>query len=311
MQVLDTLTKKLPEKTAVALGMFDGVHIGHKTVIQFAIDYAKTNGIKSAVITLANHPRELTQGAAPDLITDLNTRLAIFQELGVDYVLVLNFDEKLMNTSAEEYLQKYLLDTLNAEFVSTGYDHHFGKNRSGSIELLKTWCEKHQVEFVVVGEIDMGSEKISSSKIRELIHAGKIKEANQLLGHKFKIISEVIEGKKQGTQIGFPTANLKLPKDTIIPANGVYYGSCSVEGIAGKFKCAVNIGVRPSFKDGTYKSIEAHLLGFDKDIYGKVLSLELEDRIRDEKKFDSLEDLKNQIKEDILLSSRGGRSPTS
>jgi len=311
VQVLDASTQKLSQKTAVALGMFDGVHIGHKTVIQFAVDYAKTNNIKSAVITLANHPRKLTQGKAPDLITDLNARLEIFEELGVDYVLVLNFDEELMNTSAEEYLQKYLLDTLNAEFISTGYDHHFGKNRSGSIEMLKIWAERRNIQLVVVGEVDMGNEKISSSKIRQLIHAGNIKEANQLLGHKFKIISKVVKGKKQGTQIGFPTANLKLPEDTIIPANGVYSGNCSIEGISGNFRCAVNIGVRPSFDDGTYKSIETHILDFDQDIYGKTLHLELEDRIRDEKKFDSLDDLKKQIKEDILLSSRGGRSPTS
>lgn len=301
MQILDSNIKKLSKRTAVALGMFDGVHIGHKTVIQFAIDYAKTNNIKSAVITLANHPRELTQGKAPDLITDLSARLAIFEELGVDYVLVLDFDEKLMNTSAEEYLQKYLVDTLNVEFVSTGYDHHFGKNRSGSIEMLKTWTKTKGIQFVVVGEVDMANEKISSSKIRELIHAGSIKEANQLLGHKFKIISKIIEGKKQGTQIGFPTANLKLPVDMIIPANGVYSGTCSVEGIEGSFNCAVNIGVRPSFDDGTYKSIEAHILGFDQDIYGKVLHLELEARIRAEKKFESLEDLKKQITEDIKV----------
>lgn len=301
MQILSKTSNKLEEQTAVALGMFDGVHIGHKTVIQCAIDYAKTNGIKSAVITLANHPRKLTQGKAPDLITDLSARLAIFEELGVDYVLVLDFDEKLMNTSAEDYLQDYLLDILNAEFISTGYDHHFGKGRTGTIEMLKAWTESHQVQLVVVGEVDMGNEKISSSKIRELIHAGKIKEANQLLGHKFKIVSKVVKGKGQGMKIGFPTANLKLPEDTIIPANGVYCGTCSVGGIEGSFSCAVNIGVRPSFDDGEYKSIEVHILGFDQEIYGKVLNLELESRIRDEKKFDSLDSLKAQINEDIKL----------
>ena len=301
MQTLDNSTGKIHGKTAVALGMFDGVHIGHKTVIRFAVDYAKTNGIKSAVVTLANHPRKLTQGKAPDLITDLNARLSIFEELGVDYVLVLDFDEKLMNTSAEDYLQEYLLDTLNAEFISTGYDHHFGKNRSGSIEMLKIWSEPRGIKLVVIGEVDMGNEKISSSKIRELIHAGKIKEANQLLGHNFKIISKVIEGKKQGKELGFPTANLKLPEDTIVPANGVYAGTCSIEGIEGSFRTAVNIGIRPSFNDGNYKSIEVHILNFDKDIYGKNLDLELETNIRGELKFDSLEDLKQQIAEDIKL----------
>lgn len=299
MQVLNKTSNKLPRKTAVALGMFDGVHIGHKTVIQQALDYAKANIVQSAVVTLANHPRKLTQGKAPDLITDLNTRLKIFEELGVDCVLILDFDKELMNTSAEDYLEKYLLNILNPEFISTGYDHHFGKNRGGSIEMLKIWTKNHHIKLVVVGEIDMDDEKISSSKIRDLIHLGKIKEANELLGHRFKIVSRVIKGKKQGQVLGFPTANLKLPEDTIVPATGVYSGRCSIEGFENDYKCVVNIGYRPSFDDGNYKSIEVHILNFNQDIYGKDLNLEFEYKIRKEKKFNSLEDLKEQIKRDI------------
>lgn len=304
MQVLDSSSAKLKEKTAVALGMFDGVHIGHKTVIQFAIDFARSHKIKSAVITLANHPRELTQGEAPDLITDLKARLKIFEDLGLDYVLVLEFDLNLMKTSAEEYLKKYLVDILNVEFISTGYDHHFGKDRQGNVALLKTWTPKNNIELVIVGEIDMGNEKISSSKIRELISSGKIKEANSLLGHRFTISSTVIRGRELGRDLGFPTANLEIPKDTIIPADGVYSATCSIEGLDGNFRAVVNIGVKPSLGDDLGRSIEAHILGFDQNIYGRLLNLELEARIRDEKKFDSLEDLKKQISEDILLSSK-------
>lgn len=304
MQVLGSSSIKLKEKTAVALGMFDGVHIGHKTVIQFAIDYARSNGIKSAVITLANHPRELTQGEAPDLITDLNARLKIFEDLGLDYVLVLEFDLDLMKTSAEEYLQKYLVDTLNVEFISTGYDHHFGRNRQGNVELLKTWTQVNKVELVIVGEIDMGNEKISSSKIRQLISSGKIKEANALLGHKFKIRSVVIKGRELGRKLGFPTANLQIPSDTILPVDGVYSATCSIDGIVGSFRAVVNIGVKPSLGNGLERSVEVHILQFDQDIYGKIVDLEFEVRIRDEKKFNTLEDLKKQISEDILLASK-------
>jgi riboflavin kinase / FMN adenylyltransferase len=304
VKVLDSSSLKLLEKTAVALGMFDGVHIGHKTVIQCAVDYARNHKIKSAVITLANHPRELTQGEAPDLITDVNARLKIFEDLGLDYVLVLKFDNDLMRTSAEDYLQQYLVDILNVKFISTGYDHHFGSKRKGDVALLKSWTQQNQVELVIVGEIDMGDEKISSSKIRQLISSGKIQEANALLGHKFKIRSTVIKGRELGRELGFPTANLRIPKDTILPADGVYSATCSIDGIASGLSAVVNIGVKPSIGEALERSVEVHILQFDQDIYGKIVDLEFEARIRDEKKFDTLEDLKKQISEDILLASK-------
>lgn len=299
MQILSANSSKLNLNTAVALGMFDGVHLGHRAVIQPAIDYAKEHKLQTAVITLENHPRELTRGVAPKLITNLDTRLALFEELGIDYALVLKFDQELMSTSAEDYLQKYLLDILNATFVSTGYDHHFGKNRAGSPELLQSWAQTNSIELKIINAVEQASATISSSRIRELINLGKINEANTMLGYQFMIISQVLEGDKRGRQLGFPTANLKLPEPMVVPLKGVYCGSAEYQG--SNYKAVMNIGTRPSFSNSNEVIIEAHILDFDQNIYGKKLKLRLSQRLRDEKKFNSPNELIKQIKKDIAI----------
>lgn len=297
MQILNANSLKLQSPTAVALGMFDGIHLGHREVIQTALNYARIHSLKTAVVTLANHPRELTQGRAPKLITNLDTRLALFEEIGIDYALVLDFDEELMNTSAQDYLEKYLLNILNVNFVSTGYDHHFGKSRSGTPAMLEAWARAHQIRFEVVAAHQLGEQVVSSSHIRELITSGELEEANRLLGYEFMIISRVIEGDKRGALLGFPTANLKLPEDMVVPAQGVYCGQALVQGRS--YRCVMNIGTRPSFTNSLEVIIEAHILDFKDNIYGENITLRLERRLRDEIKFDSTESLVKQIKKDI------------
>ncbi len=297
MQILHPNSPKLQSHTAVALGMFDGVHLGHREVIQTALDYAHSKNIKTAVITLANHPRELTRGGAPKLITNLDTRLAIFEELGIDYALVLEFNETLMNTSAQDYLEKYLVNILNVEFISTGYDHHFGKNRSGTPQMLQSWALEHNVKLNIIDAHKFNNKVISSSTIRELISQGKIDQANKILGYKFMIISKVIEGDKRGIRLGFPTANLKLPEDMVIPAKGVYCGQAIVQ--KQEYRCIMNIGTRPSFTDSDEVIIEAHILNFNNNIYGETITLKLDKKLRDEIKFDSANSLVAQIKKDI------------
>lgn len=280
--------------------MFDGVHLGHRQVIEVAIKYAKQNSFKTAVITLKNHPRAFTQGKAPLLITNLDTRLALFEELGIDFALVLDFDENLMNTSAEEYLQKYLINILNVAFISTGYDHHFGKNRTGTPMMLENWAQSRSIPLKIVDAHKFNGKIISSSEIRDLITKGEILAANKMLGYDFMIISQVIEGDRRGRTLGYPTANLKLPADMVIPAKGVYVGNAEYQSKL--YKAVMNIGTRPSFTDSVEVIIEAHLLDFHEDIYGKNLRLRLEKRIRDEKKFNSTQDLIEQIKLDIETS---------
>lgn len=288
-------------KTAVALGMFDGVHLGHVEIINQAIDYAKANKIKSAVITLANHPRELTQGKAPKLLTDLSMRLSIFQEMGLDYALVLEFDKKLMDMEAEDFLQKYLVETLKAKFISVGYDHHFGKNRSGTPKLLASWAKRHDCVLRVLEPYKVDGVLVSSSMIRDLISSGDIKNANRFLGCKFVIRGLVVDGDKRGQDLGFPTANLKFSDDIQLPANGVYMGSCKIYSNTAVYnkQCLVNVGTRPTFKHDCNVNVEVHILDFNENIYSKVVDVFFTEKIRDEIKFSSPAELAQQIKDDI------------
>lgn len=296
-------SEKLEINTAVALGMFDGVHLGHQEVISKAVDFAKEKNIASSIVTLRNHPRELTKGKAPKLITNLDSRLASFAKLGIDYALILDFDQELMNTSAEDYLEKYLKNILNVSYISSGYDHHFGKGRSGSPELLKTWANKNNIQIDVVDAFIKSDETISSSTIRKLIETGELEKANSMLGHKFLIISKVIEGDKRGRTIGFPTANLVLPEDMVCPAKGVYSAKVRLHDHEGpSYHAVVNVGTRPSFTDSQQIIIEVHILDFNQNIYGKEIELSLETRIRDEKKFNGVSELVEQIKQDIDIA---------
>lgn len=299
MQVIKGYEKEaIPAACAVALGMFDGVHMGHKAIIQPVIDYARQYPeVKTAVITLATHPRALTQGKAPKLLTDLDRRLELFASLNIDYVLVLEFDEKLMQTSAEDYLQMYLKDTLNAEFISIGYDHHFGKARRGTPMLLRDWCQDNHCQLEIVEAFKFNNEVVSSSIIRSLIEDGEIEKANQLLGYDYSISGEVISGDKRGRELGFATANIAYAENIVLPANGVYFAMVKVA--EDYFKSVVNIGFRPTFKDENKLSLEVHILNFTQDIYGEKLELRFLDRIREEKKFNSKEELIEQIKKDI------------
>lgn len=290
---------EIHEGTAVALGMFDGVHLAHQQIIKHAIDYAKKYNLKSAAITLTKHPRELIQGKAPALLTDLDSKLSLFEELGLDYVLLLDFDEALRAMAPGEYLQKYLIETLNSKFISVGYDHHFGKDRSAGPNFLRSWCEEHGLGLYVSEPVSVKDELVGSSRIREYIQEGNISKANLLLGRNYFVSGLVAEGDKRGSQIGFPTANIDLPAQVALPALGVYVAEIKILGE--KHTAVVNIGKRPTFKDNDEPVVEAHILDFDKNIYGMKVELSFIDRLRDEIKFSSQEELIAQIEKDIAL----------
>ena len=306
MQIIEasSLSGGLKEKTAIALGMFDGVHLGHQKVISHAQSFAKKHGLKTGVITLKSHPKEITHRNlktknAPKLVTNLETRLKVFEDIGVDFVLVIDFNEEFMDTSAEDYLNIYLKEKLNTAFISVGFDHHFGKNRSGNIELLRSWTKENGIEMKVQEAFQIVDTVVSSSLIRHLLEHSQIKEVNEYLGYDFRYIGEVIHGEKKGRELGFPTANLKIDPKVQLPANGVYKGYCNIEDDESIYNVAINLGFRPSINAEEILNLEVHILNFDGDIYGKRLDLRFTEKIRDEQKFDSLEDLKSQIKEDI------------
>ena len=324
---------------AVALGFFDGVHLGHQQIIRAAVDYARMHGLKPAVLSLNQHPRALTVGAAPALITDRETKLALLEDLGVELAVLVDFNTELMNTSAEDYMQRYLRDLLDAQYVSVGFDHHFGKQRSGSPDLLRSWGQQRGIAVEVAQRVSLGAITVSSSIIRSLLSAGDIAEVNQLLGRNYSLSGMVVRGDGRGRKLGYPTANIKLNPELIVPAAGVYIVNAS----SGLLRCArnddllslrgashaslaagsgdeaihclglglVNIGTRPTFKLDANISCELYLPDMDIDLYDQELKLEFHSRLRDERKFAGAEQLIKQIELDLAeFRKHQGRTPT-
>lgn len=297
--------ESLKMASSVALGIFDGVHLGHQEIIYSAINEAKKLNLESVVLTFKNHPRSLTIKNTPLLITDYESRENLFFSLGIEKVFGLNFSLDIMNMSPDEYLEKYLIHTLNAKSISVGYDHHFGKNRSGNVALLKDFCKKNDISLNISQEFKINGETVSSSAIRKYLSKGNVKAANLLLGREFKLKGLVTHGEKRGRELGFPTANLKVSDELVRPAAGVYL--CRVNLLQrnnaakakSSLKALVNIGVRPSFGENLMSSIEAHILEYSADLYDRELELEFIDKIRDEQRFPSKDALINAIQEDI------------
>lgn len=296
MQVVRELRKNLFESSSLALGVFDGVHIGHQKVIKQAVDHAGQLGVTSAIVTFSRHPRYITTGIMPGVITPLEERLKLFEALGVDAVVVIDFNEELAKMTAEDYLEKILLGCMNAKSLSVGYNHKFGSDGKGTGDFLKQSCEENNIKINIMSPVKIDNHVVSSSVIRGFIVAGDVASAHQFLGRPFKVKGEVVEGQHLGRQLGFPTANLLVDDELIFPLRGVYKGTVSVDGKI--YRSVINVGRRPTIGDLQKDLIEAHILDFDKDIYGEIIEVAFLERIRDEKKFESLDELKKQITKD-------------
>ena len=289
--------------SSVALGMFDGVHLGHVEIIKNAIDYAKKNNLTSVVATFSNHPHTEITGQAPKLLTSFEDRMELIKNLKVDCVLALEFDSKLRHMSAQDYFTKVLVDCLKAKFISIGYDHKFGFNQEGSPDKLKEWGKKLGISIHVNHPVNIHDEPVSSTRIRKNISAGQVKSASALLGRYYSLTGQVTKGLKRGTELGFPTANLMLPSYFIVPGVGVYVGMASIIDLnKSKLPCVINIGHCPTFKEETSElKVEAHILDFPyKELYKNQIKLEFIERLRDEEKFASKEELIKQIKKDCI-----------
>ena len=296
MLIFREIKQNLIPSSCLALGMFDGVHIGHQKVILDAVKKSGKIDAISAVVTFSKHPQNITARTPTLLITSLEDRLAILEEIGVQTTIVLDFDEKLSRLSAENYLQKYLIDGLNAKSISVGYNHHFGEQKRGNIEFLEKQSEHYGYQLSVIPPISIDGQIVSSSVIRELLSFGNVYQASKLLGRPFAIKGHVVKGKQRGRILGFPTANIKSEANIIVPAAGVYSGVVSIENT--DYYTVVNIGIRPTFGDLTENLIEAHIIDFSGDLYDETIEISFLEKIRDEKKFNSLDELKSQIKLD-------------
>jgi len=274
------------------LGLFDGVHIAHKKIIT----RAREIGRPCAVVTFTKSPLEYLQNNPVSYITSKQDRINVLERAGVDFVYMLDF-EKIMNLSAREYLRDVLIKYFQPKNIITGFNHTFGKNRSGDSEFLSSNQSVYKYKYTRVEPIELDGRLVSSSNIRYLISLARIEEANKLLGRRFSIGGEVIKGNQLGRKIGFPTANVKWGEHIVSPPYGVYKGSVILEGE--EYPSVINWGTRKGIAPVPEAMLEAHILNFDRDIYGKNIEICLEKMLRTEMSFDGIYELKEQIKKDI------------
>lgn len=293
LQVYKEIVPNLIDSSCVALGMFDGVHIAHREVILDAVNKANKLGNKSAIITFCSNPKSVVIGKRVKQINTLDDKLHYIAQLGVDVAIVLEFNDKLLNMSAEDYLEKFLINGINAKSITVGYNHHFGVGKRGTPQFLQEKVSVYGYEFKEVSPIQLDSTTVSSSIIRKYITHGQMDKAQEFLGRPFSIKNTVVHGEKRGRQLGFPTANINIPDDIVAPKNGIYLATAEFDNE--KYVTVVNVGKRPTFADLEKSLIEAYLFDFDGDLYGKEVRINFLNRIRDEKKFDSINELISQI----------------
>lgn len=286
------------QRYAATVGFFDGLHRGHQYLLAQLQEAAEARGLKSLVVTFDGHPRAVLQPSfQPRLLTTLDEKLALIEAAGIDACCVLPFTPELARKTAQEFMRTTLHNSLQTDFLLMGYDHRFGSNGNADLATYAAWGADEEVEVAAAEALYLDGEAISSSLVRRLLTEGDVEQAEEALGRSYAIAGTVVEGKRLGRTIGFPTANL-LPgtAERLIPAQGVY--AVVVEAQGGHWKAMLNIGRRPTVDNGTNISIEAHLLGFQGSLYGEPLRLHFRHRLRDERKFDSLEALQAQLRKD-------------
>jgi riboflavin kinase / FMN adenylyltransferase len=295
-----------PEGTVVTIGAYDGVHLGHRSVIRLVRQRAAERGLRSAVVTFDRHPASVVRPeSAPRLLTDLEQKLELLDETGIDYCLVITFDEARSRESADDFVQEVLVDCLNAADVVVGEDFHFGHRRAGNVPLLRRLgaelgFEVDGIELVGAGGgPGGGDEPVSSTRIRRALVAGDLALANRLLGRDYEVRGVVALGDKRGRELGFPTANVSVPGDILLPADGIYAGWFErPDGTV--YPSAISLGRRPTFYVEAHVSLlEAHLLDFDGDLYDEHAKVRFVARLRDEVRFESVEALVEQIGRDV------------
>ncbi|MBS1717590.1 MAG: bifunctional riboflavin kinase/FAD synthetase [Armatimonadetes bacterium] len=283
-------------ESVVCIGTFDGVHLGHQQVVKRAIETAAAQELPSIVVTFDRHPAALLRPeAVPAALCSLDQKLLRFKELGASMVLILAFDHELAETTAADFLNHILVEKLRAKSLVVGHDFAMGKNRQGTAQWI---AERIPTEIVPAFEIE--GRRVSSSVIRELVHEANLPEAMKLLGHPFTIKGVVVRGQRLGRQLGFPTVNVARSADTVMPGFGVFAGWCVTP--RGRYRAAISIGVRPTV-GGESPTIEAFLIDYPGDsLYGQSVEIELWQKLREEERFESLEDLKVQMSKDVELA---------
>ncbi len=297
--------------TALTIGNFDGVHRGHAQLVKGLSEWRKSleenSPSRCLALTFEPHPRNIL---CPDMpvsrLCDPNEKSQRLKQLGVDDVIIWKFDRDYSETSASEFFSQ-LQSQFNPSLITVGFNFHFGKNREGKPEKLLEWGREKGIDVQIVRPIEGDGELISSSRIRQLLEEGNIATANRLLGRDYSLSNRVVQGDRRGHLLGFPTANLEIPRvhgsSQCTPKPGVYITSTTLEN--GEVHPSVtNIGVKPTVSSEGKRLIESHILNFSGDLYGKWLTVEFRDRLRDERRFGSIDELKEQIQEDSQIARK-------
>ena len=301
MQLFRQLTHASPTPRAMAIGNFDGLHVGHAAVIAAMGSAARAHDLIPSVLTFEPHPRLFFAPSTPVFrLETLATKLRRLRDAGVAHVVMPHFDAVFASLSAEAFLDDVLKKTLNVRAVAVGDNFAFGKNRSGDVAMLKQWGAAEGVEVIVVPPVMVAGAACSSTAIRENIAAGDMVAAATLLGRNYTLSGRVMHGDGRGRTIGFPTANVSLPQNVKLPAYGVYAVRATVDGTA--YDAVANFGVRPTIEHTSRASLEVHVFDFDQSIYGARMEVQFIAKVRDEKKFDSLAALTTQIAEDCTAA---------
>lgn len=288
----------------IALGNFDGIHRGHQAVLGKACRIASDLGAPSAVMTFEPHPVNLFKSdIQPFRLTDENTKAQLIEKTGIDIMFRINFDKEFASITADDFIKNILVDCCRVRHVVIGYDFIFGNKRSGNAQLLEEKARIYGFGFSKVESAGEKEEVFSSTKVRQYLSEGKLKEASNILGRNHFFCGKVISGDKRGRTIGFPTANIDLG-NLLRPKNGVYAVIVKIEGSDKIYKAVANIGKKPTFNSKDDVGLEVHIFDFNSNIYDKTIEVQLVEYIREEKRFNGIEELKGQIEKDCFSAKK-------
>lgn len=288
--------------TVVVLGNFDGVHMGHRKLISRAVEVAKRKNLKSAVFTFSNHPRNLIAGRIiAQSILSQDDKIRIMKKLGVDYVFNVPFTWDICNMSPEEFVKELLVGTFKMKHAVCGFNYHYGSKAAGNPQLLEEMGGQLGYEVDMFEPVMINGNIVSSTFIRGLIETGQVDLCRRYMGERYQVKGEVVKGNQIGRTIGFPTVNQFLDEGMVSPSNGVYVTTCTFDNKT--YPSITNVGVKPTI--GVYKkNVETHIFDYSGDLYGKTVVVEFLKKTRDEQKFDSFEELKEQISKDCIVARR-------
>lgn len=304
LKIFNSILKFTPNKpTIVTIGTFDGVHVGHKKILEKIIQNTNNSDYESLVLTFFPHPRTVLQtGTEMKQLNTIDEKSNLIEKAGIDNLVIHPFDKEFASLSAEEFVKKVLVGIFNIQKIVIGYDHRFGKNRTADINDLIAFGNQYNFEVEQISAEELNEVAVSSTKIRNALNDGNIELANSFLGYSYAITGMVVQGKQLGRTIGFPTANISINEDyKLIPNSGVYVVECKIENQS--YFGMMNIGTNPTVENTNQKQkLEVNIFDFDQDVYGKSINISFLKRIRSEQKFGSLDALKAQIANDKVTS---------